>query len=302
VYQNLGYLRDRDCELVLVLSGDHIYSLDYRELILAHLDRGDDLTLVLKRVAVRDRRFGYASLDADGNLTSFEEKPAQPQSDLAALTIYVFRMAALEDVLGGMKDQDSIEFGRDVIPAMLAKYRVGGYLFDGYWAYTRTVDSYYQAHEDLLRGVIDLDAWRLRTNNRDNTLVRQVPPIFRTWSEVANSLIGEGCLVDGCVKDSVLGPGVTVARGACVEGSILFNDVTVGEGAHIRGAIIDKRVRVGERATIGIREPHERPTPHRAVSERGLALIGKVARVAAGAEVPRWGIVAPHTTFERESA
>ena len=161
-------------------------------------------------------------------------------------------MQPLEDVLTGMKGFDSIEFGRDVIPAMLAKYRVCGHVFDGYWAYTRTIDAYYEAHQDLLDGRIDLESWMVRTNNSDNTLVRQIPPIFRTWSEVDRSLISEGSIVDGTVTGSVLGPGVKVSRGAVVEDSILFNDVVVGAGARIRGAILDKRVAVGREATIGV--------------------------------------------------
>jgi glucose-1-phosphate adenylyltransferase len=298
VYQNLSYLRERETEIVLVVSGDHIYSMDYRELILHHLQRGADLTVVFKKTDAKERRFGYGVLDREGTLTSFEEKPSEPQSDLASLTIYVFNMQPLEDVLTGMKGFDSIEFGRDVIPAMLAKYRVCGHVFDGYWAYTRTIDAYYEAHQDLLDGRIDLESWMVRTNNSDNTLVRQIPPIFRTWSEVDRSLISEGSIVDGTVTGSVLGPGVKVSRGAVVEDSILFNDVVVGAGARIRGAILDKRVAVGREATIGVADPDEKPAAAPGVSELGIALIGKAARIADRAQIPRWGVVQPGAEVE----
>lgn len=294
VYQNLNYLRDRQTELVLVLSGDHVYSMDYRELLVAHLERGADLTVAVKPMPdrERDRRFGYAQLGDDERVISYEEKPAEPKSNLVSLTIYVFSMPALEDVLLGMKDHDSIEFGRDVIPAMLARGRVCGHRFDGYWAYTRTVDGYFAAHEDLLAGRIDIEAWMVRTNNVDNTLVRQVPPIFRTWSDVDCSLISEGSLIDGTVHGSVLGPGVRVGRGATIESSILFNDVVVAPGARIRDAIIDKRTQVGRAATIGIVASVPQPRTPR-VSERGIALIGKAARITDGAAVPRGSIVQP---------
>jgi glucose-1-phosphate adenylyltransferase len=296
VYQNLDYLRDRQTELVLVLSGDHVYTMDYRELLVAHLEHGADLTITVKSMPAeaRDRRFGYARLGDDDRVVSYEEKPAEPQSDLVSLTIYAFTLSALEDVLLGMKDYDSIEFGRDVIPTMLAGGRVYGYRFDGYWAYTRTVDSYFAAHEDLLDGPLDVEAWTIRTNNEDNTLARQVPPIFRSWSDVDCSLIGEGSLIDGTVHRSVLGPGVHVGRGATIENSILFNDVVVAPGARIRNAIVDKRTAVGRAATIGIDPAAPEPTATR-VSERGIALIGKAARIPDGAAVPRGGIVAPGT-------
>ncbi|MBD3235890.1 MAG: glucose-1-phosphate adenylyltransferase [Candidatus Eisenbacteria bacterium] len=294
VYQNLDYLRDRQTELVLVLSGDHIYSMDYRELLVAHLERGAELTVALKAMPpeARDRRFGYATLGMDERVLSYEEKPAEPKSDLVSLTVYVFTFAALEEVLLGMKDHDSIEFGRDVIPAMLARERVYGHRFDGYWAYTRTVDSYFAAHEDLLEGQIDIESWMIRTNNEDNSLARQVPPIFRTWSDVDCSLIGEGSLIDGTVHRSVLGPGVRVGRGATIENSILYNDVVVAPGARIRDAIIDKRTQVGQAATIGIAPPGSDVQGPR-VTERGIVLIGKAARITEGTAVPRWGVVPP---------
>lgn len=293
VCQNLGYLRGQGTEVALILSGDHIYTMDYRQLILHHLEQRADLTIAFKRVAERDRRFGYGLLDANGRVTAYEEKPAEPRSDLASLTIYAFRMSALEEVLMSMRDLDSLEFGRDVIPAMLRSGRVCGYLFDGYWAYTRTVDAYYAAHQDLLAGKIDLYQSGLRTNNQDNSLARQTPPIFRTWTEADNVLISEGCIVEGEVRDSVLGPGVHIGRGAVVTGSILFNDVVVSAKAEVHHAIIDKRVKIGRGATIGRDDQGSPPQAKHPVSKRGIAVIGKGAEVATGARVPKAGIVPP---------
>ncbi len=297
VYQNLSYLRDRETEIALIVSGDHIYSMDYRRLILEHLERGADLTIAFKRMSERDRRYGYGVLSEDGRMVAYEEKPADPPSDLVSLTIYVFNIEPLETVLTAMKDLDSIEFGRDVIPAMLARYRVCGHIFDGYWAYTRTVDTYYDAHRDLLAGKIDIAAWQVRTNNNDNGLVGHVPPIFRAWAQVGGSLVCEGCIVEGAVVDSVLGPGVKVGRGAVVESSILFNDVVVGRDAHLRRAIVDKRVHIDAGAGIGLAEPIAATPGASPVSARGIALIGKSAHIEAGVTVPAGGIIPPQAVL-----
>ena len=163
---------------MLIVSGDHIYSMDYRQLIREHLEHGADMTIALQAhpgagPALRLRRAGRRRTGARLRGEAGRSRP----SDLVSLTIYVFNAGAAR---GGarprFKDHDSIEFGRDVIPAMMARYRVFGHVFDGYWAYTRTVDAYYEAHQDLLDGRSTSTRWRVRTNNKDNGLVRQVPP------------------------------------------------------------------------------------------------------------------------------
>ncbi len=298
IYQNLRYLKAQETAIALILSGDHVYTMDYRHLIRTHLEKRADLTIAFKKVQAKDRRFGYGQLGRNGRLLAYDEKPAEPRSDLASLTIYVFRMEALAEVLTGMGEFDSIEFGRDVIPAMLTRYRVFGYIFEGYWAYTRTVDAYYEAHCDLLRGKIGLENWMIRTNNNDNSLVRQTPPIFRAWTEAEGSLISEGCIIEGKVVDSVLGPGTRIGRGAVVESSILFNDVIVHPGARVREAIIDKRVIIGRNASVGMRPgaPGTQVTPQ--VSQKGITVVGKSARIADGIDVPRSGIVQPGALVE----
>ncbi|MBM3317027.1 MAG: glucose-1-phosphate adenylyltransferase [Candidatus Eisenbacteria bacterium] len=293
VLQNLSYLEGRDTQIALIVSGDHIYAMDYRRLILEHLERGAELTMAFKRIPEPDRRYGYGVLDASGRVVEYAEKPASPPGDLVSLTIYVFQMEPLAEVLLALREHDSIEFGRDVIPAMLARGRVYGHIHDGYWAYTRTVDSYYDAHRDLLDGKIDIDAWQVRTNNVDNGLVRQVPPIFRAWTEASDCLISEGCIVEGAVRGSVLGPGVRIGRGAVVEASILFGDAVVEPGARVRAAIVDKRALIGAQAAVGIDAPAEGGARGAVVSAKGIALVGKAARLQPGSRLPRGGIVAP---------
>ncbi|MCK4413232.1 MAG: glucose-1-phosphate adenylyltransferase [Candidatus Eisenbacteria sp.] len=302
VYQNLSYLRGRDTDIAMIVSGDHVYSMDYRQLILEHIERDADLTIAFKHIPEGGRRFGYGVLDADQRLVAYEERPSDPPGDLVSLTIYVFSMEPLEAILTEMKDLDSVEFGRDVIPAMLSRYQVYGHIFDDYWAYTRTVDAYYEAHRDLLAGKIDIDDWVVRTNNNDNSLVRQIPPIIHTSAQVENSLISEGCLLDGRVTDSVLGPGVQVGRGAVVDACILFSGVVIMPGAHLQTAIVDKRAVIGRGATAGLAEPAGRPVTPGSVSQRGIALVGKNARVEDGAVLPRGGIVPPGALLRQGAA
>jgi len=299
VLQNLVYLRELDTQIALIVSGDHVYSMDYRKLIYEHLERGADLTIAFKSIQEPDRRFGYGVLGPDGALERYEEKPTAPPSDLVSLTVYVFNIDPLEAVLSRMREHDSIEFGRDVIPAMMADYRVCGHVFDGYWAYSRTVDGYYDAHRDLLDGVIDIESWDVRTNNNDNSLVRQTPPIFRAGSVIEDSLISEGCMIAGTVRGSVLGPGVHVAAGATVEASILYQGVDVGAETQIRTAIVDKRVRLGRGVRIGLDAAPPTAPGDVNVSQKGIALVGKDAHLADETVIPQSGLVAPAGQTQR---
>ncbi len=296
VLQNLNYLKSRNTAIALILSGDHIYSMSYRELINQHLDNGADMTIAFKKIKSHDRRFGYGVLDKNNRLLSYEEKPNQPTSDLVSLTIYAFNIEPLVEVLKSLRGYDSIEFGRDVIPEMISRYKVFGYIHDGYWAYTRTVDAYYDSHQDLLRGDIDLDAWLIRTNNNDNSLMRRTPPIFRSWTETDGSLISEGCIIEGTVRSSVLSPGVHVKRGAVIESSIIYSDVVIEENAHIKNAILDKRVFISRAATVGVKPPASPPDLHNpTTSQKGITILGKNVRVSANKSVEQYAAIKPNS-------
>jgi glucose-1-phosphate adenylyltransferase len=302
VAQNLNYIHDHAAKLVLILSGDHIYRMDYRHLIAFHLERQADVTVAFKRMGeMLDRRFGCALLDSDGRVVAYEEKPEVPPSDLASLTIYVFTREALEAVLADVHDLASAEFGRDVIPRMVRNgYQVFGYVFDSYWAYTRTVEAYFDAHRDLLSGRVDLAKWQIRTNNDDNTLAGQPPATFRQHAAVKNSLVSDGCIIEGEVRGSVLSPGVIVERGARIEDSILFNNVVVGKGARIVRTIVDKHVAIGQHALVGTagdtKEAGETAKTGGDLGDheiRSITLVGKEAGVGARAHVPAGSVVAP---------
>lgn len=283
VFQNLNYIHDQRAEVVLILSGDHIYRMDYRQLVRAHLEHGADMTIAVKRMGHHER-FGYATLDNSGRVVEYEEKPAHPRSDLASLTIYAINTGPLVRVLEGLAGSPQVEFGQDVIPRMLDSYRVQGFIFDGYWAYTRTVNAYYQAHRDLLARRIDLDEWGVRTNLQDGGVVDQPPARISGSAEVQNSYLSAGCEIEGTVIGSVLSPGVRVEKGARVVNSIVFHHGTVKKGASVCLAIVDKGVSIGTNARVGP-SPEDAAEPVAAVAKFPITLLGKECRVAPGARV-----------------
>ena len=300
VYRNLNYILDHGAELVLILSGDHIYRMDYRHLLRFHIEHGADLTIAFKRMGHHvSQRFGYGALDESGRVTNYEEKPAVPSTDLASLTIYVANTKPLIQVLEQCIGLDSYEFGRDVIPRMLASHQVYGFEFEGYWAYARTIDAYYQATQDLILGRLDLDAWDIRTNLTDGGVTTAPPPRIHEGAEVRNSLICAGCEIEGTVRGSVLSPGVRVERGAIVENSVLFHRALIEEDAHVERSILDKSVvihrqgRVGGPALVGV-EPSSESS-----SSLGITVIGKGARVMPHSVLPPGEVVQPLAVWDR---
>ncbi|MFB3910030.1 MAG: glucose-1-phosphate adenylyltransferase family protein [Candidatus Eisenbacteria bacterium] len=300
VYRNLDYVRDLGAEQVLILSGDHIYSMDFGELIRFHNEHEADFTIAFKRMGSQSsHRFGYGSLEEDGRVSFYEEKPPRPRTDLASLTIYVANVEPLAQALEQCVGLDSFEFGRDVIPRMLTRHRVYGFEFGGYWAYARTIDAYYQATQDLILGRIDLEAWGIRTNLVDSGVAESPATRVEAGAEVRNSLISPGCVIEGTVRGSVLSPGVRVGKGAIVEGSIVFQRTSIEEGAHLERAILDKDVtvhrdaKIGGPAMIGAEIRPDSPT------DLGITVIGKGAHVLSGTTLPVGQVVPPGMEWDR---
>lgn len=294
VYQNLDYVRETRADVVLILSGDHIYSMDYRELVQHHVECGADMTIAFKRMA-HDRRFGYGKLDAGDRVVEYVEKPEQPVSDLASLTIYVINTETLIEVLNSFTSRSPerlVSFGRDVLPAMVKTHRLIGYEFTGHWAYTGTVAAYLRAHRDLISGEIDIDRWGIRTNLHDSLVASQPPARFGPHAEVEDSLISTGCEVNGTVVRSVLSPGVRVEEGAHVVDSLLFHNTCIRAGVQIENTITDKHVHVAAGARIGTaRRPGASAADPRGLD--GAALLGRGCSVGPNAEVGPGSAVPP---------
>ncbi len=246
IYQNISFLDQHDPEYVLILSGDHIYKMDYADMLAAHKEKKADATIAVLNVSMKEAsRFGIMNTNPDGSIYEFEEKPAKPKSTLASMGIYIFTYKQLRKYLtADAKIKDSKhDFGMNIIPAMLAdNKKLNAYEFDGYWKDVGTVESLWQANMDLLDDT-DLDLYNVKKDWKiysEDTLSK--PQIIGTEASVKHSLVTQGCIVNGAVKDSVLFNNVNVGEGAKVFDSVLMPGVLVEEGAEIHKAIIDEGV------------------------------------------------------------
>ena len=261
IHQNLDFVRYHDPETILILSGDHVYRMDYREIIDYHREKDADLTIACLQVPMRSaHRFGVAEIDDEdgergGRIRQYQEKPTDPRFNWASLTVYCFKPGVLYEVLErNAREDSSFEFGRDIIPRIMAGgYRVYGFKFHGYWGYTRTIAEYWQTSMDLLgeKPKIPLADWGIRTN-LEHRAVRDYQPLkVGAGGTIHNSLVYNGCVVEGRVENSILFPGVQVKPGAVVKNSVLFFDTVVGAGCLLDKVVSDVNVVVGDGARIG---------------------------------------------------
>lgn len=246
IYQNISFLDQYDPEYVLILSGDHIYKMDYEEMLNVHKEKGADLTVAVLNVSLKEAsRFGIMNTDDKGYIYEFEEKPEKPKSTLASMGIYIFRYKELRKYLiADAADENSKhDFGMNIIPAMLAdKKKLYAWTFDGYWKDVGTVESLWQANMDLLDDK-ELDLYNIKKDWKiysEDTLGK--PQLIGKDASVKNSLVTQGCVVNGEVEGSVLFNNVNVGEGAKVIDSVLMPGVLIEEGAVVKKAIIDEGV------------------------------------------------------------
>lgn len=246
IYQNISFLDQYDPEYVLILSGDHIYKMDYEEMLNVHKEKGADLTVAVLNVSLKEAsRFGIMNTDDKGYIYEFEEKPEKPKSTLASMGIYIFSYKELRKYLiADAADENSKhDFGMNIIPAMLAdKKKLYAWTFDGYWKDVGTVESLWQANMDLLDDK-ELDLYNIKKDWKiysEDTLGK--PQLIGKDASVKKSLVTQGCVVNGEVEGSVLFNNVNVGEGAKVIDSILMPGVLIEEGAVVKKAIIDEGV------------------------------------------------------------
>ncbi len=258
VFQNIDFIRMNNPEIVIVLSGDHIYRMDYRKLIEFHMEKKADLTVAFTRVSPQgSSRFGLAYIEDEdsrgGRVTQYKEKPRESDLEWASLTIYVFKTELLISALKDNETHSSHEFGKDIIPMLLKDHKVYGYKHAGYWGYTRTIDEYYNTSMDILghEPKVDIRSWRLRTNMANDSIRDRKPALIGPSAEIEDSFFYSGCTINGTVRHSILFPGVTVENGAHVEDSILFFDSTIKANARVVRTIADSACTVSEHANIG---------------------------------------------------
>lgn len=246
IYQNISFLDQYNPEYVLILSGDHIYKMDYEEMLNVHKEKGADLTVAVLNVSLKEAsRFGIMNTDDKGYIYEFEEKPEKPKSTLASMGIYIFNYKELRKYLiADAADENSKhDFGMNIIPSMLAdKKKLYAWTFDGYWKDVGTVESLWQANMDLLDDK-ELDLYNIKKDWKiysEDTLGK--PQLIGSKASVKNSLVTQGCVVNGEVEGSVLFNNVNVGEGAKVIDSVLMPGVLIEEGAVIKKAIIDEGV------------------------------------------------------------
>ena len=255
IYQNLNYMETYNPEYVLILSGDHIYKMDYEVMLDFHKATNADVTIAVMPVPLEEAsRFGIVVTDENNVITDFQEKPAEPKSNLASMGIYIFSWKALRESLIALKDQSNCDFGKHIIPWLKERGdRMAAYEFNGYWKDVGTLGSYWEANMELVDIVPEFNLyeefWKIYTKTD------AIPPQYIDASgRVSRCIIGEGTEVYGDVENSVIGSGVTIEKGAVIRNSIIMNNATIGENAYMDKAIIAENVKIGKDAKLGIGE------------------------------------------------
>ena len=252
IFQNIGFVDMYDPEYVLILSGDHIYTMDYSWMLEAHKKNKAEATIGVIEVPWEEApRFGIMNTDEEGRIEEFEEKPAQPKSNLASMGIYIFNKAFLEKYLiEDAKDETSShDFGKNIIPKMLAdKARLYSYAFEGYWKDVGTIESLWQANMDLLQDEPPFELngeWKIYSSNAS------MPPHYvGPDAKIKNSMVSEGSMVLGEVENSVIFPGVRIGKGAKVKNSVIMPYTTVGENAVVDYAIVAQNCEIAAEARV----------------------------------------------------
>ncbi len=275
IYQNMAFIEQYSPEYVLILSGDHIYKMDYNAMLNFHVRHGADATIAVREVPWAEAsRFGIMNTDADDRIVEFEEKPKNPKSNKASMGVYIFTWAKLRQYLIADEEnkKSSNDFGKNIIPAMLADHQVlCAYNFDGYWKDVGTIESLWEANMDLLATPMPIDLhdkkWRIYARNPG-----MAPHYIAKGATVSDSLIAEGSEVYGTVKHSVLFAGVTVEEGANVQDSVVMPGAVIHRGAVVRRAILAENAVVGPGAFVG--------------EEAGdIAVVGQNVTLPAGVQV-----------------
>ncbi|MDY7078529.1 MAG: glucose-1-phosphate adenylyltransferase [Chloroflexota bacterium] len=292
IYQNLDFVLRQRPDVVLILGGDHVYKMNYDVLTAFHLDHGADLTIATLRIAPEEApRFGILETNEEYRVVRFEEKPTQPRGSLGSMGIYAFNPKVLRDVLAA--DHAHVgsrhDFGGDIIPQMVETHRAYAFPYSGYWVDVGTIEAYWQAHMALLVGTPQLNLldreWVIHTRSEER------PPVsIRSEATVVNSLITDGCVIEGTVIHSVLSPGVVVRPGAVVRHSVLMTDAVIEEDAVVDRAILDKRVQVGAESRIGWEG--DRPHDGSMSLHNGLVVVGKNTVIPAHTRIGRGCVVA----------
>ena len=275
IYQNMNYMEQYNPEYVLILSGDHIYKMDYEVMLDFHKENNADVTIATMPVPLEEAsRFGIVIADEDKRIQDFEEKPEHPRSNLASMGIYIFSWKVLKEALTAMKDQSNCDFGKHIIPyCHEKKQRLFAYEYNGYWKDVGTLGSYWEANMELIDLIPEFNLyeeyWKIYTKS---DIIQ--PQYLSADSIVEKSIIGEGSEIYGEVHSSVIGAGVTIGKGSVVRDSIIMKGTQIGENVVIDKAIIAENCSIGDNVTLGVGE--EKPNKfNEKIYSFGLVTIGE---------------------------
>ena len=298
LYQNRNFIRDDGSNTLLILSGDHIYKQDYRDMLRFHQDKGADLTVAVMNVSQEEvNRFGIMSVDAGQKITRFVEKPKQSDSTLASMGIYVFNTKFLLKMLEeDAQDKNSAhDFGKNLIPKTVEMDRAYAYPFLGYWVDVGTIQAYWETSMALLEESPGLDLydteWVIHTRSEERPPVKCIPP-----GELVKSMASNGCIISGSVINSILSPGVCVEKGAVVRNSVIMNDTIIHAGALVSSCVLDKEIDVGANAQLGAGKDDAPNKLEPANINTGITIVGKRAHIPAGTVIGRNCRIDPSTT------
>ena len=287
IFKNISFIRRNDPDDIIILSGDHVYEMDYSNMIDYHRQKDADLTIAAQPVHYDEAsRFGILDCREDMKVANFVEKPDNPPSNLASMGIYVFKKDVLLEVLQKYCSEEDSDFGHHIIPPMIENNEVYIHKFDDYWRDVGTLKSYWETHLELIQPVPEINLynkeWKLYTRNEEN------PPVkFGNNGFVVNSLISDGSIVNGRVENSVISPGVYIGENAVIKDSIIFNDSRIGDNSVIEKSIIDKEVKVKSSCKIGVGDDMTPNQEKPDLLNNGLNVIAKRATIPEGTTIER---------------
>ena len=298
IYQNLEYMEQYNPDYVLILSGDHIYKMDYKIMLDYHKANNADITIAAMPVPIEEaKRFGIVVTDDDNRITEFEEKPENPKSNLASMGIYIFSWKVLQNALIALKDQNECDFGKHVIPYCFENNkRLFAYEYNGYWKDVGTLNSYWEANMELIDiiPVFNLyeEFWKIYTRTD------AIPPQYISSDAfIEKSIIGDGSEIYGKVYNSVIGSGVVIEEGAVVRDSIIMQDTVIGKNTSVEKAIIAEEVVIGDNVEIGVGEEAENVLKPK-IYNSGLVTIGECTVIPDGVKIGKNTAVSGETKPE----
>ncbi|MCH5271438.1 MAG: glucose-1-phosphate adenylyltransferase [Lachnospiraceae bacterium] len=298
IYQNIEYMESFNPEYVLILSGDHIYKMDYEVMLDFHKANNAEVTIAVMPVPVEEAsRFGIIITDENRKIQDFEEKPANPRSNLASMGIYIFNWKTLRDSLIAMAEQPALDFGKHVIPYCHEKGQpLYAYEFNGYWKDVGTLSSYWEANMELIDIVPEFNLyeeyWKIYTKSES------LPPQYISQdSVIERSIIGEGTDIYGKVYNSVIGCGVTIGKDTVVRDSIIMNNTCIQSGCEINKAIIAENVRICDGVQLGVGEEAQNDiAPH--IYNNGLVTVGEKSVIPKNVKVGKNTVISGVTTLD----